>query len=170
MAAELRPVIHEVRLRAEHAIMAIAQARASGNLRETDALDGLELGARRLDFIGQKFETADRIADIYRQAYAAQNDRQQSEHLSGMIWNIGGVDGFCADMLNSYSADRANYSDLWLRENRPYLLQNVLARYDMALQLWLARENRFIEARNDWHEHHTLPAPAELGIPPAQGN
>jgi hexosaminidase len=168
MSSELRPVIHDMRLRAEDAIALVAQARAAGNLRETDALDALELGARRLDFIGQKFESADRIAGIYRQAYAAQNDPEGSKHISSMLWDISGADGYCADMRDAYSATRSSYSDLWLRENRPYLLQNVLARYDLAIQLWLTREGRFADARNSWYKHHSLPAPAELGIP--EGN
>jgi hexosaminidase len=170
MSKELRPVLHEMRLRAEDAVTAVAQARASENLRETDALDGLELGARRLDFIGQKFETADRIATIYRQAYAAQQNHEPSVSVPAALWDIAGVDGFCADMRDSYSATRAAYSDLWLRENRPYLLQNVLSRYDMAIQLWMARSDRFLTARNSWRDQHTLPSPAELGIPAEQEN
>lgn len=170
MAEELQPIVHEMRLHAEEAITAVVQARASADLRQTDALDGLELGATRLDFIGQKFEAADRIAAIYQQAYDAQKDPARAQSISSTLWDIAGSDGLCADMRNGYSATRASYSDLWLRENRPYLLQNVLARYDMAIQLWLTRANRFMDAQNDWHEHHTLPSPTELGIPSAQRN
>ena len=169
IAKQLRPVVHEMRLRAEHAVTAVAQARASANLRETDALDGLDFGARRLDFIGQKFETADRIASNYQQAYDEHHDSNPSTSVSALLWYIAGVDGFCADMRNSYSADRARYSDLWLRENKPYLLQNVLARFDMATQLWIARGERLKEAQTQWHEHHTLPTAAELGIPATHG-
>jgi hexosaminidase len=170
IAAKMRPIVRNMRLRAEQAITSIAEARVAGDLRETDALDGLEFGARRLDFIGQKFETADRIAAIYQQAYAAQKDSEGSEHISGLLWNIGGIDGFCADMFNEYSVQHSQYSDLWLRENRPYLLQNVLARFDLATQLWMTRQDRFMKARNDWHEYHVLPSPSDLGIPSVQGN
>lgn len=170
IAKELRPMTPELRLRAEHAITAVAQARATADLRETDALDGLELGARRFDFIGQKFEAADRIAATYRQAYTAQQTNNHSASVSTMLGDITGVDGFCADMRDGYSATRLRYSDMWMRENRLYLLQNVLARYDMAIQLWIARRDRFRIVQNGWHEHHTLPSPAELGIPTAQEN
>jgi hypothetical protein len=168
MAKQLHPIVHEMRLRAEHAVTAVAQARASANLRETDALDGLEFGARRLDFIGQKFETADRIAAVYQQAYNEQHDSNPSTSVSALLWYIAGVDGFCADMQNTYSADRARYSDLWLRENKPYLLQNVLARFDIATGLWIQRSDRFRAAQAQWHDHHTLPTAAELGIPATQ--
>jgi hexosaminidase len=170
LAKQLRPIVHEMRLHAEDAITAVARARDAENLRETDALDGLDLGARRLDFIGQKFETAERIAAIYQQAYAAQQDHDTSSSVPALLWDIAGVDGFCADMRDGYSASRLTYSDLWLRENRPYLLQNVLARFDMAIQLWMERADRFQEARTAWRDHHTLPSPAELGIPAVQEN
>lgn len=165
-AVQLRPLIPALRLHAERAITLVAQARAAGPLRETDALDALELGARRLDFIGQKFETADEIGSIYNQAYAWQYDQEKSLSISRMLWNISGVDGFCEDMRDGYSATRAGYADLWLRENRPYWLQNVLVRYDLAIQLWTLRGNHFLSTRSRWNEHHTLPSPAELGIPP----
>lgn len=170
MAKELQPVLHEMRNRAESAITEIAKARDSGDLRETDALDGLELGARRLDFIGQKFEAANRIASIYQQAYDAQHDPERSQDISSTLWEIAGADGLCADMRNAYSANRASYADLWAGENRPYMLQNVLTRYDMAIQLWITRSDRFLAAQNNWHQHHTLPSPAELGIPRTEGN
>jgi hexosaminidase len=168
IAKELRPIAHEMRLRAEHAVAAVAQARATANLREPDALDALDFGARRLDFIGQKFETADRIAAVYQQAYDEQHDSNPSTSVSALLWYIAGVDGFCADMRNSYSTDRARFSDLWLRENKPFLLQNVLARFDMASDLWIQRGERFREVQTQWHERHTLPSATELGIPPAQ--
>lgn len=170
IAKELQPVLHEMRLRAEKAITEVAQARESADLRQTDALDGLELGARRLDFIGQKFEAANQIAANYQQAYDAQKDPQRSQDISSTLWEIAGSDGLCADMRNGYSDTREKFDDLWMRENRPYMLQNVLARYDLAIQLWMTRSDRFLAAQNDWHQYHRLPSPAELGLPVTQGN
>ena len=103
-------------------------------------------------------------------AYDKQHNSNHSTSVSALRWYIAGVDGFCADMRNSYSADRARYSDLWLRENKPFLLQNVLARFDMATQLWIDRAERFRAVQTQWHEHHTLPPAAELGIPATQAN
>jgi hexosaminidase len=165
IAVQLRPLIHEMRLHAERAITLIAQARAAGPLRESDAIDALEVGARRLDFIGQKFETADTIASLYSRAYSGQADPQGAKRVPGMLGAITGVNGLCEDMRDGYSYTRLQYSQLWLRENRPYWLQNVLVRYDEATQLWVSRSERFKSARDEWREHHKLPPPAELGIP-----
>ncbi len=170
MAVELRPVLHDMRIHAERAITLIAQARAAGPLRETDAIDAMELGARKLDFIGQKFETADLIASLYNQAYSWQSDPQNAKHISGTLYTLSGANGLCEDMRDGYSYDRLRYSDLWLRENRPYWLQNVLVRYDLATQLWVQRSARLHAAHDEWSEHHKLPAPAELGIPSPQEN
>jgi hexosaminidase len=170
VAVELRPLVHEMRLHAERAITLLAQARAAGPLRETDAIDAMELGARKLDFIGQKFETADRIASLYNQAYSWQSDALNAKRIGGNLGAISSANGLCEDMRDGYSYTRLQYSQLWLRENRPYWLQNVLVRYDLATQLWVQRSARFQAARDMWREHHKLPAPAELGIPLPQGD
>jgi hexosaminidase len=167
IATPLRPLIHDIRMHAERALTLIAQARASGPLREDDAVDALELGARKLDFIGQKFETADTIASLYSQAYSEQADPQGSKRVQGVLWTISGANGLCEDMRDGYSYTRLGYSQLWLRENRQYWLQNVLVRYDLATQLWVLRSDRFGSARDEWREHQKLPPPAELGIPKA---
>src|SRR5207249_678221 len=50
-AQRIRPALHDVRLLAESAMVAVANARRSQpSLRETDALDAMALGARRVDF------------------------------------------------------------------------------------------------------------------------
>ena len=170
MAAGLRPLLHDMRLHAERAITLLAQARASGALREEDAIDATELGARKLDFIGQKFETADTIAGLYRQAYAWQGDAANTKQIGSELYTISGNNGLCEDMRDGYGYTRLGFSNLWLRENRPYWLQNVLVRYDLAMQMWVQRSARFREAREHWRDHHKLPSPDEVGIPSAQGN
>ena len=168
IAVTLRPMLHEMRLHAERAITLLANARAAGPLRESDALDALELGARRLDFIGQKFETADLIASLYHQMYERQNDEQNAKQVNGTFHTISGNNGLCEDIRDGYNYARVKYSDLWLRENRPYWLPNVLVRYDLATQLWVQRSASFHAAQVAWRMHHQLPPPAELGIPTQQ--
>jgi len=165
ISAKLRPLIHEMRLHAERAITLVLQAEAAGPLRENDALDALELGGRRLDFIGQKFETADLIASLYAQMYSWQNDTQKARQINGSFYTISGANGLCEDLRDGYSYGRLIYSDLWMRENRPYWLQNVLVRYDLAAQLWVQRSAQFRAAQAVWRTEHRLPTPAELGLP-----
>ena len=58
-----------MRLYAERALKYIAQAKAQEpNLREPDAISAMEFGARRIDFLGLKFQLADEMVDGYAQA------------------------------------------------------------------------------------------------------
>jgi hypothetical protein len=167
IAAKIRPVLREMRLHAENALELVEEARDSEDLRETPALDALELGARRMDFIGLKFELADQIAAGYARAYDMQNQpdkrRQVSHELSALIW----INGYCQDLRDGYSLSRDLYQQAWLRENRPYWLRNVLALYDQSTQLWLARIDTIRTAQRQWMDTHTLPPASQLGIPPA---
>ena len=67
-------------LHAERAIVLMEQARA-GNpaLREPEALTAMDLGARRLDLIGMKFELAQEIAAAYAKAVAAAARHRRNE-------------------------------------------------------------------------------------------
>src|SRR3984885_9579339 len=58
IAVRLLPVVGQLRLNAERAITLLAQARVSGKLDNQEALEAMEMGARRIDFIGYKFEIA----------------------------------------------------------------------------------------------------------------
>jgi hexosaminidase len=63
----------ELRLHAERAITLVAEAKAAARLgeshsRKPEALDAMELGARRIDFVGLKFQAADESAALYAQA------------------------------------------------------------------------------------------------------
>ena len=102
-ADKIRPYTHDVRMHAERALTLIAEARAAApmatpsftassggavvynaanaypsnptSLRETDAIDAMELGARRMDFIGLKFQLAEEMELAYQRAYAGQGRR-----------------------------------------------------------------------------------------------
>jgi hexosaminidase len=170
VAAKIRPVSAEVRLDAERALTLLAQVRAAGPLRHEQALDAMDLGARRIDFLALKFQLADQIADTYRRLYDGQKVPSISEHTSRDLWNMSGVNGLCEDLRDGYNYLQSRYSAVWLMENRPYWLNNVTDRYDAAALLWMQRGNRLLAAREQWDESHTLPPPQKLGIPPAPAN
>ena len=165
IAAKIRPVCAEVRLDAERALTLIAQARAAGTVRNVEALDAMDLGARRIDFLAFKFQIADQVADAYLRLYNGQKDPAISAHTSRDLWNLSGVNGLCDDLRDGYHYLESRYSDVWLRENRPYWLNNVTSRYDDAAQLWTERSRRIAAARAQWQQSRTLPSPQEIGIP-----
>ncbi|MHB8301558.1 MAG: family 20 glycosylhydrolase [Acidobacteriaceae bacterium] len=165
VSAKLLPVVHAMRLHAEQAIVLIAQARAAAPLRETSALDAMDMGASRMDFIGYKFEAAQEIADEYAVAYREQNDPVGQHDVYHELGTITGANGQCQDLRDGYGLTRDLYRQAWLQENRPYWLDNVTARYDMDQQLWIQRGDRFSEVATQFSRTHMLPKPEELGLP-----
>lgn len=170
-ADSLRPDLPQWRLDAERVITLVAQARAAGPLRHPEVVDALDLGARRMDFIGQKFETADEIASMYRKLYAYSQQPgdpdTKSDHIDQVLNHISSTGGLCQDMSQGYNWARERYSSLWLKVNRPYWLRNIQLRYDMAAELWVRRGRKFEKAQYDWRKDGKLPTPEQMGIPPA---
>lgn len=193
IGSEIRPYTHDLRLHAEAALTLIAQARAaagprqaistssgptpyfdsvtygaaSSNLAEPDAIDALELGARRIDLIGLNFQFADEIVQGYQRAYSAQNsaDKKQRAAVGRELSDINGVNGRIEDIRDRYSLIRDMFEAAWLRSNRPYALRPVLEHYDYTVAIWLARSDRFRSALRQWNDTHTLPPASDLGIP-----
>jgi hypothetical protein len=169
IAAKLRPALSEVRLHAERSIALLAEARAAGKLENTEALDALELGARRIDFIGFKFQTADDCAALYSQAQKMAADKSRSDEVAEILHTIGSANGRLQDMRDGYALLRDLYQQAWLRDNRPYWLQNNLARYDQATQLWIGRADRWNQVLQQWRDTQTLAPAAEAGLPAPAG-
>lgn len=197
-ADKIRPYTHAVRLHAERALTLIAEVRAAApapiatftvtpgvapvynpanaypsaptSLRETEAIDALELGARRLDFLCLKFQLADEMRLSYANALAGQGStdkkvRASVTHELGEINNA--ANGRIEDIRDGYSMLRDLYEQAWLQSNRPYALRPVLEHYDYTVALWLARSDKVKAAQRQWSETRTLPSAAEIGIPPA---
>jgi hypothetical protein len=195
VAAEVRPYTHDLRMHAEAALTLIAHARASAGpnptgrptplpdgttlydparygaatsgLREPDAVDAMELGARRMDFIGLKFQLADEMADDYARALSdsMSTDRKTRAAVSHELGDMYGVNGRLQDLRSGYSLLRDLFESAWLRSDRPYWLRNVLEQYDYSVQLWLERADKVHSVQRQWADSKTLPSAAELGIP-----
>ena len=170
VAAKLRPIESELRLDAERAITLIAEARAAGKLENAEALDALELGARRIDFVGLKFQAADDCVSLYDQArsLAATGDKTKRGEVSNLLHTIGSNNGRMQDMRDGYTLLRELYRQAWMRDNRVYWLQTNLDRYDQSAQLWIARSDKWqTTVIQQWNETHTLPSAEEAGLPAA---
>ncbi|MDQ6886832.1 MAG: beta-N-acetylhexosaminidase [Gemmatimonadota bacterium] len=164
LGQKIRPVASELRVLAESAIVLVADARRAP-LRETDALDAMDLGARRIDLIGMKFQFAEEIAQMYARAADS-----TSSSASRDLGDITGINGRLQDLRDAYSLVRDEYERQWLRENRPYWIHNVLARFDLATQLWISRADRIGLARQAWYRTKKLPPPEVIGVPTPRPN
>ncbi len=165
-AITMRAKIPEARLHAEHAIEVIETALATQpSLRETDALRAMELGARRIDFIGLKFQLSDEMREAYAKAYAMQGDTKHEIETQELLFSITSMNGRCQDLRDGYSMLKNLYRESWLAENRPYWLDNVLVRYDLQIQQWQRRGDQLNMVLETWQNSKKLPAPDQAGIP-----
>jgi hypothetical protein len=170
VSAKLMPVVEDLRLHAERAVVLLAQVRqANPGLKEPDALAAMDLGARRLDLIGMKFELAQEIAASYAQALANQHDKAHRAATANILSEIGGNNGRCQDLRDAFSALKAEYAQAWLSENRPYWLNNVTVRYDLEIEKWQRRGEMFEQGTRDWQHGRDLPTASALGLPATPG-
>ncbi len=168
VSVKLLPVAAELRLDAEQAITLLAQARAAGKLENQEALDAMELGARRIDFIGYKFQAAGDCVNLYSEAQALVPDKSRWDEISDKLYTIGSNNGRLEDIRDGYSQLGQLYRDAWLRDNRVYWLANNQARYDRAAQLWVGRDRQWNLVIEHWNQTHTLLPAQQVGFLPAE--
>jgi hypothetical protein len=164
-AQKIRVVSRDFRVLAESAMVLIAQARSANRLREADALDAMAMGARRLDFIGMKFQLADEIVRLYAHAVDTAAAGGNPGHDLSEI--ASSINSRTQDLRDGYVLGRELFDQSWKAENRPYWLYNVLNRYDLAAQLWIQRLDKVNQARAEFGRTRKLPSAESLGIPRA---
>ncbi|MGH9356082.1 MAG: hypothetical protein ACRD10_08125, partial [Terriglobia bacterium] len=156
--ALMQPVAHQIRMLAEGVTSDLITHRHVAR-RNVDLLDYLDFAARRFDLLGQKAIYANYIAEIYTEAQANVLDASQVDRA---LYRIDGVDGLVQDMRDRTSALRTQYRRLWLGENLPYFLPNILLRYDEELHRWQSAAGRFTHVRTLYHHTHQLPPWSDL--------
>jgi hexosaminidase len=161
--ARLRPVLSPVRIQAESALVRIARAREQAHLRESSAIDAMELGARRLDWLAAKFQFTDEIA----RAFLTATDPTRTDVTWVDLAELSGINGRLQDMRDGYVLTRELFERSWRAENRPYWLQNNLARFDLEIGNWVRRIAIMDRARRRFARDRKLPTAAELEIPAA---
>ncbi|HEU4595850.1 MAG TPA: glycoside hydrolase family 20 zincin-like fold domain-containing protein [Pyrinomonadaceae bacterium] len=129
--------------------------------RNRTAIDSAIFAARRLDHMGRRMQVVEQFSRDYWDAYLNLGDRRRVRRLrsyTGAIYNS------FREMAEELSVLRAAYREQWLRENRPYWLESVLARYDLAVSRWLARGKQLEDLLREYEQTSTLPSPAEFGL------
>lgn len=148
--ARLEPAAHQLRLTSEDVIADLLTnwqlARRNGDL-----LAYTEFAARRFDFLGQKAIYAKTIADLYAQAQA------QSTDSAAVHQALNSISDMEHDMAHQTTMLHDQYQKLWLGENRPYYLGNILARYDREAGRWQDAADRLHRTRVNY-DQRTLPA------------
>jgi hypothetical protein len=158
-SAKVLPLAHDIRLHAERAVDLIHEAEEAAPLREPGALNAMEVAARRIDFVGFKFQAAKQIEDAYDLAYRQQNGKRS---VGSPLFHI---DYLYQDLIYGYGELHDRYEAAWKQDNRSYALHDVMVRYDMNMQLWMKRSDAFTDAKAHFVQTKLLPKPEEIGLP-----
>ncbi len=159
------PVVSQVRLAAEEAYTVFAN-NASRAQRNADTLADLRFAAVKLDALGMRYQFAQEISERYANAVAHQQDKDQR-----LVWNelseIEGTNGRLQDLRDYTTRLRELYKELWLSENLPTWLPNMLQLYDRNSELWQGLISKFARIRRERGQGKPLPPADSLGLLPA---
>ena len=167
------PVTPQVRRTAEKALttLKLSHARAA---RHAAILNYLEFAALRLDALAYRYQAVADISRFYRAVYTKTPKRPASTEgnveLSD-LGDIGGTDGRLQDLLEYSVVLREQYRQLWLSENRPMWLPNMMALWDRHVDSWVDETRKFDRLRSDFDNGIALPPPESIGLVevPAEG-
>jgi hypothetical protein len=129
--------------------------------RNRSMLSSLLLAAQRFDHLGRRMEVVEKFSSQYWDAYLNLGDRTRARRLR---YYAGAIYNNLREMAEELSILREAYRQQWLAENRPYWLDSVLARYDQAIGIWLAKSRAMDEVLRRYEATSTLPAPEEFGL------
>ncbi len=143
------------------------------SLREPNAIDAMEFGARRIDFLCLKFQLSDEMIAGYSRAQAKLAapptapgvKKSTGPGVNALLSDINGVNGRLQDLTWGYSQLRDLFAQTWLRTNKPYALRPVLEHYDSTIALWQTRIDKIRSAQRQYADSHTLPTAADAGLP-----
>lgn len=97
----------------------------------------------RLDLLGMKVQYADEISHYYRDALQAHQETAQNPaaraRVNRDIAQISATNGRLQDLRDGTTRAERFYSDLWLKESRPYWLANVQVRYAHLADIYIRK-------------------------------
>jgi len=129
--------------------------------RNKTMISSMLFAARRLDHLGRRAQTVEKLSREYWDAYLNLGDRTKVRRLrryTSPIYNQ------LREMAEELTELKAAYREQWLAENRQYWLDSVLARYDYAINVWLAKSKAVEEAMRAYDATSILPNPEEFGL------
>lgn len=150
----------EMRLGGEHALESLYRNSAKAH-RNQDTLADLTLGAWRWDELGMKAEFTLEINKFYWDAFQNQGD---GDRVGNDLEEITAINARLEDLRDAATRLSQTYREAWLREYRPYWLDNVLVRYDTLAREFQRKIVAVRQARRQYEATRALTPPQELGF------
>jgi hexosaminidase len=162
LVQKLAPAASDLRLGPEHALEILY--RSSGKARaHKDTIADLMLAAWRWDALGMKIQFAQEIDKFYWDAF---QNQMNPDRVGNDLEEITSINARLEDLRDSTTRVREMYREAWLREDRPYWLDNVLVRYDNLAREFQAKIVAVRRARREYEATKALTPPQELGFYP----
>lgn len=152
--------IRQMRLQVETTLESLLRNRQRAR-RNATMIPAMILAAQRLDHLGRRAQTVEKLSREYWDAYLNLGDRVRVRRLRRYY---GPVYNQLREMTEELSVLRERYREQWLAENRSYWLDSVLARYDNAMSVWWSKSRALEEAVRNYEATSILPNPEEFGL------
>ena len=146
--------LRQTRLLAEEAETHLYYALALGA--DPATLNSILVGARLLDYAGQKFQTPPELVDLWRRIGTTRPDTDKwwNEWESQVVYQDHSR---IVDLMDAITELRPLYRAEWLEEYSPYRLDSALGRWDAEYQYWRSCQQRLQEFSDSSHEGDVLP-------------
>jgi len=146
--------LRQARLLAEEAESHLYRALSSTNSAAT--LNSFLVGARLLDYAGQKFQTPPELIELWRKIGRTRpdNDKWWNEWESQVVYQDHSR---IVDLMDAITELRPLYRAEWLDEYSPYRLASALGRWDAEYEYWRRCQQLLQQFSDSTHEGDVLP-------------
>jgi hexosaminidase len=146
--------LRQTRLLAEEAETRLYHALASGA--DPTTLNSLLVGARLLDYTGQKFQTPPELVDLWKRIGTTRPDADKwwNEWESQVVYQDHSR---IVDLMDALMELRPLYRAEWLDEYSPYRLASALGKWDAEYEYWRRFQQRLQQFSDSSHEGDVLP-------------
>ena len=125
-----------------------------------DLLDAFIFEARRMELIGQRVLDAQAAAAAYRKACEATGSDAEAQ--------LANAEALMRKCRDAHRLLGEGFRELWVRENRPYMLNAIMSLYAKAAAAYDSRLERLASARACLRVGKPLLSPAEVGLAPLE--
>jgi hypothetical protein len=158
------PLASQMRTTAENAYSVFAHNERRAR-RNADTLANLEFAALKIDALAMRYEWMQEISQLYANALAHEHDKNQ-DITENELGEIQSTNGRLEDLRDYTTRLRELYCQLWLSENLPDWLPNILQLYDRNSQMWQDEIAKFARIQTEHGRGKPLPPADSLGLLP----